>query len=84
MWRELLHGGDPGLEDDFFDAGGDSLLALRLLARERQQHGVDLTVAALFQDPTLAAVAARVEALLYLREGERRADDDQGREVLWF
>jgi hypothetical protein len=29
-------------------------------------------------------MAARVEALLYLREGERRADDDQGREVLWF
>jgi acyl-coenzyme A synthetase/AMP-(fatty) acid ligase/aryl carrier-like protein len=84
MWRELLHAGDPGLEDDFFDAGGDSLLALRLLARVRQQHGVDLSVAAFFQDPTLAAMAARVEALLYLREGERRADDDQGREVLWF
>ena len=84
LWSELLRVADPGIEDDFLDAGGDSLLALRLLARVRQRFGVELSIVAFFREPTIAAVAARVEALLYLREGASRAAGDGEQETMWI
>lgn len=65
IWREILELGDePGLGDDFFVMGGNSLLAAKLVARLRDYFGVDLPMARLFDDPTLAGM----EHLLVSRE----------------
>ena len=44
LWREVL-GDDVTAEDDFFDAGGDSLIAVQLIGRIRAQLGVGLPAA---------------------------------------
>ena len=53
-WSLLLGVEGLGVADDFFTLGGDSLLALRLLARLRDNLGIDRTVAQLFAAPTIA------------------------------
>ena len=51
------------VDDDFFHVGGHSLAAVRLAARARTALGVDLSIADIFAHSTVAALAARVDAL---------------------
>ena len=59
LWHSVLLVDEIGTDDDFFSLGGDSILALQLVARARTQQ-VPMTVRTLFMHPTLRALAAAV------------------------
>ncbi|MES1241756.1 MAG: amino acid adenylation domain-containing protein [Acidobacteriota bacterium] len=60
-WAALLGVGRVGRSEDFFDLGGHSLQATRLVSRVRELFGVELPVRAVFEEPVLADLAARVD-----------------------
>ncbi|HEX6911067.1 MAG TPA: phosphopantetheine-binding protein, partial [Longimicrobium sp.] len=57
LWRELLGVEEIGVTQDFFELGGNSLLALRLFAQMNRVLGSQLPVAALFAGPTVRQLA---------------------------
>ena len=58
IWQAVLGRGSVGRTDNFFQVGGHSLLAMRMVARVREQFGIDASVADLFSHPVLADLAA--------------------------
>jgi len=71
FWSELLDRPQVGRNDNYFLCGGDSLLASRLAARLRSEFSIELSLPALFQQPTLAAQAMLVD--------EKRRESQQSR-----
>lgn len=61
IWGEVLKGAEPGVYDNFFDAGGDSLAALELLARVERTFGMPVDAAWLMKRPSIAQMAAYFE-----------------------
>lgn len=58
VWRQVLERDEVGREDDFFDLGGDSLLAGKVLSRLRARAGTSLPLRLVFDHPRLADLAA--------------------------
>ncbi len=67
-WSHVLKLEQLDIHDDFFRLGGHSLLATRVVARLRQSTGLPLTIADLYEHPTVAALAN----LITLRLAEHR------------
>jgi acyl carrier protein len=54
VWAEVLDLDRVGIHDDFFDLGGDSLLAIRVAFRLQEEFGVEAPMHSLFTSPTVA------------------------------
>ncbi len=63
LWTNTLGFPEIGLDDDFFDLGGNSLTAVELMGEIRERFSINMSIAALFEFPTLRALAAELTAL---------------------
>jgi thioesterase domain-containing protein/NAD(P)-dependent dehydrogenase (short-subunit alcohol dehydrogenase family)/aryl carrier-like protein len=62
-WSKLLGIARVGIDDDFFDLGGHSLIAVRLCANVNKTYGTDFGLAVLAEAPTIREWAQRIDAL---------------------
>jgi len=63
IWEEVLGIESIGLHDDFFELGGNSLVAIKLMSRLRTELAPELPMSTLFESPTVAGLAAIVSEL---------------------
>ena len=64
IWESVLETGALGVHDRFLDVGGDSILAMRLIARVRQTLDIELSIVDFFGAATIADQARLIEAVL--------------------
>ena len=69
IWGEVLGVERIGVHHDFFGLGGHSLQITQVLSRVRSTFEVEIPVRTVFEEPTIAAMAARLESLRAERSG---------------
>ncbi|WP_461016769.1 amino acid adenylation domain-containing protein [Streptomyces daliensis] len=90
LFGQLLETPHVGADDSFFQLGGDSLLATRLVGRIRTVLGVELSNRMLFEAPTPALLARRLGGLAAARPAIVRAERPRplpmspGQQRMWF
>jgi acyl carrier protein len=87
IWSSLLKVSAVSVHDNFFDLGGHSLLATQVISRMRKVFQKEIPLRSLFESPTVAALAERIESttandtLLLLAELEQLSDEEADRLV---
>ncbi|OZC99285.1 hypothetical protein CH275_22595 [Rhodococcus sp. 06-235-1A] len=93
IYEDLLGASKVGLDEDFFELGGNSLIATQLVTRVGSALGVRLGVRELFEAPTVGALAARAESaarlgsdtpILESRERPARIPLSPAQQRMWF
>ena len=85
LWAGLLKVKTIGVYDNFFELGGHSLLATQVVSRMRKEFQVEITLVSLFESPTVAAMAEKIEKATadntarLLMELDQLSDDEAGR-----
>jgi len=70
IWADTLGVEPVGIDDNFFDLGGDSLAAMRVVSQVIEKLQLEIPLASLFQAPTVAEMAAVFEAHQGKKVGE--------------
>jgi acyl transferase domain-containing protein/acyl carrier protein len=63
IWGEALGINRVGVNDEFFEVGGNSLIAVQLIAQVRKDLGVRLPMRSIFENPTVGGIAALIERI---------------------
>ena len=93
LCSEILHVGTIGVDDNLFDLGGNSLLAMQIVSRVTRTFQVDMSLPRFYQSPTIASISAVItEMREEASEGSRGSENSQAVEIplsyfqerLWF
>ena len=81
IWAELLRVEHVGVDDDVFDLGAQSLMAMKALARIRDAFQVNLSLRNLFEHPTVAGLAGAIDGLTWVAKPKATAAQGEREEI---
>ncbi len=81
IWMRVLGLEEVGVGDDFFELGGHSILATRVVARLRDELGIQLPLRRLFENSSLESLAGHVATLVALRDASGSIDGGDREEM---
>jgi amino acid adenylation domain-containing protein/FkbM family methyltransferase len=81
IWTELLQVPNVGVHDDFFDLGGQSLMAIRAVAQIRDAFSVDISLRNMFEQPTLGGLAELIDGLVWISTRPRTTSAGDREEI---
>ena len=76
IWAQVFNLERIGIHDNFFELGGYSLLAIQIVSRLRKQLQVEVLLPHLFEVPTVADLARRIETLRWVVQGAQLVESD--------
>ncbi|MHA6323669.1 non-ribosomal peptide synthetase [Roseivivax sp. CAU 1753] len=81
VWRQLFDRRTISIEDDFFDLGGHSMLAVQFVNQLYKAHGIEISVGLLFDRPTVIGLSEAIETERWLAAAP---DADEAAETVGF
>ncbi len=78
IWTDVLGFERVGVQDNFFDLGGNSLMATQLVSRLRERFDIDLALRDFFEEATVARVAQSVELARWMSAPQAAEDGVEG------
>jgi hypothetical protein len=79
IWKKVLGRTQIGMNENFFDAGGTSLAAVRVVAMIKQELKQNLSIIVLFECPTIELLAAKLESRTNAERGEHGSNNAEMR-----
>ena len=87
IWENAIGVAPIGVHDDFFDLGGDSIIAIQTQFSVADEFGINLSTSAFFDYPTVASLAGQIRKLKSSVEGEEERElldgQSQSEDLLW-
>lgn len=81
IWQDVLGIDKIGSRDSFYDLGGDSLIAVKVISRMRELLDVELSVNVLFERPTVKELSERVEVIRWsMQEAPQASSSEEDEE----
>ncbi|MEG4573875.1 SDR family oxidoreductase [Microcoleus sp. N3A4] len=81
IYQELLGIDRVGINDSFFDLGGNSLIGVQLISRLRQDFQIELSIPSLFKSPSVAELALVIEEII-IGELEQLTENNEDRDLV--
>jgi amino acid adenylation domain-containing protein len=76
IWCEVLGLDRAGINDDFFELGGNSLLGVQVTTRVFDRYRIEVPLRIVFEAPTIRSLAAWIEAVVWARKSRRAAETE--------
>jgi amino acid adenylation domain-containing protein len=81
IWEEILGREKIGVKDDFFDLGGQSLKATRVIMRVKKEFNIEIDLSSIFLEPTIEVLADKIMTDMWLQTSLVEEDDNSFDEI---